>query len=901
MIGKEFAHYLISSRLGAGGMGEVYRARDARLGRDVAVKMLPEAFAQDSERIARFEREAKLLASLNHACIASLYGFEESGGRHFLVMELVEGETLAERVGHGAIPVEEALKISYQIAEALEFAHEKGIIHRDLKPANVKITPEGKVKVLDFGLAKAFAPAGTPQDIMSSPTLSVAATTPGVILGTAPYMSPEQAKGFDADRRSDIFSFGAVLYEMLTGRQSFVGDTITEVIASVLARQPDLNVLPANINPRIEELIRRCLEKDIKRRRQTIADVRLEIEAILTDPHGLKLRPHTVERRPRWKGTIPLVATAAVVAGLTAGVMWNRPPAENLRLARFSFALPEAQRLTRTGRHMITVSPDGSNIVYVANNQLFLRTISDLEARPIQGTDLDVDTPFFSPDSRWIAFHSNIEGKFKKIAITGGVSVTICDAQIPFGASWTDDGYILIGAGPAGILRVSANGGKPETVVSVKADEQAHGPQLLPDGDSILFTLVKGSTGIERWDKGQTLIHSLKSGQRRVLMEESGSDARYVPTGHIVYGLATTLLAVPFDLKNLKITGGPVPVVEGVRRSGTATGAANFGFSADGALAYIPGGVPNASGARTLAFVDRNGSRTPIPLPPANYFSPRISPNGKQLAVSTDDGKEAAVSVYDLAGSTSMRRLTFGGANRFPIWSYDGQRIIFQSDREKDLGLFWQRADGNGTAERLTKPEDHTSHIPDSVPDGRTLAFTVVGADGSIWVTSTDHDSKAKVLIDVPSTNQSNSSVSPDGHWIAYMSGESGTVNIYVQPLPPTGAKFQITTGLSLFPLWSPDGKQLFYVINRGALGDMWAVDVQTKPTFTMGKPTPLPIKSFPTSGGQGNPRGFDIAPNGKQFIIMQPAGETAAAEQSQQVVFTLHWFEELKQKAGTK
>jgi serine/threonine-protein kinase len=900
MVGKELSHYLISSRLGAGGMGEVYRARDVRLGRDIAVKMLPEAFAQDSERIARFEREAKVLASLNHAGIAALYGFEESDGRHFLVMELVEGETIAERVARGPIPVEDALKIAHQIAEALEFAHDKGIIHRDLKPANVKITPDGKVKVLDFGLAKAFAPASKPQDIMSSPTLSVAATTPGVILGTAPYMSPEQAKGFEADRRSDIFSFGAVLYEMLTGRQSFVGDTITEVIASVLARQPDLNALPANINPRIEELIRRCLEKDIKRRRQTIADVRVEIDAILADPQGLKLRPHAVEQRPLWKRAIPLVATAALVAGLTAGIMWNRRPAENVKVARFSFAIPEAQRLTRTGRHMISFSPDGSNIVYVANNQLFLRTISELEARPIQGTDLDVDTPFFSPDSRWIAFHSNTEGKFKKIAVTGGASVTICDAQLPFGASWTDDGHILIGAGSAGILRVSANGGKPETVVTVKADEQAHGPQLLPDGDSILFTLVKGSTGVERWDKGQIVIHSLKSGRRKVLMEESGSDARYVPTGHIVYALAATLLAVPFDLKDLKITGGPVPVLEGVRRAGVGTGAANFSTSADGSLAYIPGGVPNVAGARTLALVDRNGVRKSLPVPPANYFSPRISPNGKQLAVSTDDGKEAAVSVYDLSGSTSMRRLTFGGANRFPIWTYDGQRIIFQSDREKDLGLFWQRADGNGTAERLTRPEGQTSHIPDSFPDGKTLIFSVLGADGSIWKTSPDRESKAKVLIDAPSTNQFSSSVSPDGHWIAYISAESGQANIYVQPLPPTGAKFQITTGGGLFPMWSPDGKQIFYVINRGPFGDMWSLDVQTKPTFTFGKPTSLPIKSFPMNGGQGNPRGFDIAPDGKQFVIMQVAGE-AAAEPSQQILVTLHWFEELKQRTGMK
>src|SRR5215510_11702035 len=490
-IGTQLGTYEITALLGAGGMGEVYRARDTRLGRSVAVKMLPEAMAQDADRIARFEREARLLASLNHANIAALHGLEQSDGRNFLIMELVEGDTLAERIARGPMPVEEALKIAHQIADALEFAHEKGVIHRDLKPANVKVTLEGKVKVLDFGLAKALAAPAMDANLMSSPTLSALATIPGMILGTAPYMSPEQANGFEADQRSDIFSFGAVLYEMLTGRQAFKGDTIAQVVASVLARQPEYLLLPSNLNPRVEELLQRCLEKDPKRRRQAIGDVRIELEVVIADPRGLQIPSgRVVEKRPLWRRALPFVATAIVIAGITAAGMRLLRPSERIKLTRFSVVVPETQRFTRTGRHVIAISPDGEKIVYVANQQLYLRTMAEMEPRPIQGTALDVDSPVFSPDSQWLAFHTNPENKLKKIAITGGASVTICDAQIPFGVSWSSDAHILIGQGAAGILRVSENGGKPETVVTVNADEQAQSPQLLPDGDSILFTFA---------------------------------------------------------------------------------------------------------------------------------------------------------------------------------------------------------------------------------------------------------------------------------------------------------------------------------------------------------------------------------------------------------------------------
>jgi serine/threonine-protein kinase len=736
---------------------------------------------------------------------------------------------------------------------------------------------------------------------MSSPTVSLVATNADVILGTAPYMSPEQAKGYEADQRSDIFSFGTVLYEMLTGRQPFRGDSITEVIASVLAREPDLSALPANIHPRIEELLRRCLEKNVKRRRQTIADVRIEIEAMMADPHGLQFQSRAMESRPIWKRAMPFIATAVVIAAVTAMTIGILRPLEHPRVTRFPFVLPEGERFSRTGRHMIAVSPDGANVVYVANQQLYIRTMAELESHPIQGTALDVDTPFFSPDSSWIAFHSNTENKFKKIAITGGAPITICDSQLPFGASWAPDNSILIGAGTAGILRVSANGGKPETVVAVKVGEAAHGPQLLPNGDGILFTLAKG-TNLDRWDKAQIIVQSLKSGERKVLFD-GGSDARYGPTGHMLYALGSTVLARPFDVNSLQFTGSPAPVIEDVFRPAAQTGAANFSFSDDGSMVYIGGGIGySAADSRILALVDRTGARKQMPIPPGNYFNPRISPNGKQLAVNSDDGKEVAIWIYDLAGTNSMRRLTFRGANRFPLWSSDGLRVVFQSDREKDFGLFWQRADGNGPAERLTKPAAETSnHAPDSwSPDGKTLLFSVLpgAGDASIWSTSIGPDSKANVLIDSPATNESDSTFSPDGHWVAYRSNApGGPSKVYVEPFPPTGAKYQITTTTGTFPTWSPDGKHIFYFQNTAGVGDMMSVDVQTNPTFTFGEPSALPIKGIITNGGPGNPRGYDITPDGKNFLVMLPAAEAESNQRLNEIYITLHWFEELKQR----
>jgi eukaryotic-like serine/threonine-protein kinase len=927
-VGTRLGSLEITALLGKGGMGEVYRARDTKLKRDVAVKILPDEFSRDADRVSRFQREAEVLASLNHPNIAAIYDLQEANGSRFLVLELIEGETLADRIARGPIQVEEALDIAKYICEALEAAHEKGIVHRDLKPGNVKITPEGKVKVLDFGLAKAMsganasatarshqgidsAPANV--NLSNSPTLPVTDTIAGMILGTAAYMSPEQVRGENTDTRSDVFSFGCVMYEMLTGRQAFQGTTVSDILASVLAREPDFSSIPPKINPKLPQLIRRAVEKQPKRRWQAIGDLHIELEAAMSDPFGSQLLiERTLPRRPLWKRAIPIVLTAVVVAAVTAAITWKFRPVRTGGLTRFSFAIPEGQRLTRGGRHLIALSPDGANLVYVADNQLYLRAMADREPRPIEGTNLDPDTPFFSPDGRWLAFHSGAENKFKKIPINGGLAVTICDSPLPYGASWSSDSQIFFGGGPAGILRVPANGGKPETVVSVKPNELASAPQLLPGGNAILFTLANGQSG-DRWDKAQIVVQSLKSRSRTTLLD-GGSDARYVPTGHIVYASSSTLLAFPYDIAKLARTGNPVPVIEGVLRAGGfGTGAAQFSFSASGSMVYFRGMNSSSGNGRMLALVDRSGDRKRLDVPILPYLQPRISPDGKQLVVSTDDGTEAAVWVYDLGGTTAMRKLTFEGGNRFPLWTRDGQRVVFWSVREGGADLFWQRVDGTGAAEKLAKlgQFEGIGYSPDFWSlDGKTLIFSSLRTnDTGLWSLSMERDSKATVLIDLPSTRDDSASISPDGHWLAYQSGDVGRLNIYVQTFPPTKTKYQLTMndeyrpyfGDAIFPIWSPDGKQIFFTRLERSSGRtrLSSVDVQTQPSFAFGKQMLLPIEGFILNGGAGMPRGYDITPDGRQFLMMLPPSEPASpTARPPQIEITLNWFEELKQRA---
>jgi serine/threonine-protein kinase len=910
-IGTQFGSLEITELLGKGGMGEVYRARDLKLKREVAIKILPEEFLRDAGRVSRFQREAEVLASLNHPNIGAIHSLEEANGSRFLVLELVEGDTLADRIRRGALPLDDALHIAKSICEALETAHEKGVVHRDLKPANVKVTPEGKVKVLDFGLAKAMENTPVSGSLSQSPTLSFAGTQAGMILGTAAYMSPEQAKGLNTDQRSDIFSFGAVLFEMVTGRQAFQGDSVSEVLASILAREPDLSLLPPSVNPKIVNLLRRALEKNPKRRWHAIGDVRVELETLLADPQGTLLQATPVAAlKPLWKRALPVITAIVLTAALTSAGIRYFKPAVSLPITRFPVTLAEGQQFTNPGRLFVAVSRDGSQMVYVANLRLYHRAMAELEARAIPGSEVWAATvnPVFSPDGRSLAFYAASDNTLKKIAVSGGASVTLCPVESNvYGMSWGEDG-IVFGQGSRGIFKISENGGKPELLVKAEAGELAGSPQILPGGKALLYTISTGG-GAEAWDKGQIFVQSLKPGGARKPIIQGGADGRYVSTGHIVYAFGGTLFAVPFDLGRLQVTGGHVPVVEGVRRSG-ATGSAQFSFSDTGSLIYIPGPVSATTGSdRVLATISlQSGQAGPsgierLKAPPKGYGFPRVSPDGKQVAVSTDDAKDTNVWIVDLAGATAPRQLTLGGANQFPVWA-GGDRVAFQSDREGDAGIFWQKADGTGTAERLTKPEKGIAHIPDSwSPDGKWLAYTAVkGTEYSMWVLSLQ-DKKATVFAEKAGTRIGRAAFSPDGHWLAYQSNETGTNQIFVQPFPATGAKYPVVEGGH--PFWSPDGQTI--ILNPGA-GLIGTVSIKTRPPFSFGPLVQLPGGTSGLFGRNpaNEPRMWDITNDGKRILGVsnQSIGDATSssgtpAAPSIQVV--LNWFEDLKQRMTTR
>ena len=592
--GAHLGSYEILAAIGAGGMGEVYRARDTRLNRDVALKILPDTFTHDPERVARFRREAHVLAALNHPHIAAIYGLDEANGSQFLVLELVDGESLDMRAARGPIPVAEALEIARQVAEALEATHDKGIIHRDLKPANIALTNDGQVKVLDFGLAKTAEVMSGTTPVTNSPTITspTMMSAVGVILGTAGYMSPEQAKGLTSDKRSDVWAFGCVLYEMLTGTRAFAGDDVSDTLAAVLRSEPDWTALPKDVSTNTRLLLQCCLEKDRKKRIGDMSTARFLIAqpGIVDTAADVALRRPT----PMWRRAVPFLVTAVVAAALVAGIAWTlRPSPTPATISRFTIPLPQGQVFTNDGRHVVAISPDGGQIVYVANGQLHLRSMANLESVPIPGTESrqGVLNPVFSPDGRSIAFWVAEDRTIRKMAINGGGAVTVCTAERPTGISWDASG-ILFGQGHKGVMRVAAAGGEPETLVRVKEDEVAHGPQMLPDGRHVLFTVATG-TSADRWDKAKVVLQALNSDDRKTLID-GGSDGRVLPTGHIVYALGGTLLAAPFDLRRLEVKGGPVAILEGLRRGNTPEinpGVAHFSVSTNGALIYVPGPV----------------------------------------------------------------------------------------------------------------------------------------------------------------------------------------------------------------------------------------------------------------------------------------------------------------------
>jgi Tol biopolymer transport system component len=892
-------------------MGEVYRAADTRLKREVAIKVLPDALAQDPDRVARFQREAELLASLNHPNIAAVYGLEQAHGLTAIVMELVDGDTLDGRLTPRAIDLDEALAIARQICDALEAAHEKGVIHRDLKPANIKITPEGRVKVLDFGLAKMLETDPKGSALSMSPTLSVHATYAGVILGTAAYMSPEQARGKPVDRRTDVWAFGCVLYEMLTGKHAFEpGETVSDAIASVLTREPDLNTLPAGTPPSIRRLLRRCLQKDPQERLPHIGAARLEIdEARGGSPEeqtaATVVVPATTTRPRGWQRAIPVAAALLAGAAIAGYGVWMLRPEPSRAVTRFVIPLPADHSFTNTGRQVVALSPDGSNLVYVANQRLYLRSMATLEARPIAGSDIAAGLlhPVFSPDSQSLAFYSRADGALKRLGVGGGTPVTICAATDPYGIGWDEFG-IVVGQAGKGVLRVSANGGTPEVIAAVGSDQVATSPQMLPGGKTVLFSLKKIA---DSWDKGQLVVQRLGSGERKVVVD-GGADGRYLPTGHLVYAVSGVMFAVPFDPGRLAISGGAVAVVEGVRRGGLTggqTGAAQFSFSSTGALAYVPGPAKlGAAGERDLALFDRKGAAQPLKLPPDAYSSPRASPDGKAIAFETEDDKEAIVWVYDLGGNSARRRLTFGGKNRWPIWSPDGQWIAFQSDREGDLAIFRQRADGSGVAERLTKPEAGTSHSPQSwSPDGTTLLLTVQkDPQFALW-TMTMKDRRMAAFGDVQSIIPTEAAFSADGRWIAYQARASTAEeggHVFLQPFPSTGAKYLVPRAGG-HPYWIAKSGEL--ILNTSP-SQSSSIAVTTTPRVEFGKPADFSRLPRTETNPSTSRRSADAMPDGEHVIGVMPTvvvANVAAAAGGSQISVVLNWFDEVRQRVPVK
>jgi len=818
------------------------------------------------------------------------------------VMELVEGPTLAERIAAGPLPLEEALPLARQMTDALELAHEKGVTHRDLKPANIKVTPQGAVKLLDFGLAKALDESPGPSSGQNSPTLSVAPTQAGMILGTAAYMSPEQARGTPVDQRADIWSFGVVLYEMLVGKQLFGGEMVSDSLAAVITKEPDWEALPADTPAVIRQLLVRCLRKPLKSRLQAIGEARIAIEEHLASPVAPSPSPPVAPSLSSPVAPSPLRSVPWALAGVLtvalAACLWawwrDTRPVER-PLMRLNVDLGPDIALASIGGANAILSPDGTRLAFVSQDgrgaqRLHIRRLDQPQSRPLPGTE-EARNPFFSPDGQWVAFFSG--NKLKKIPVEGGANVTLCDAgPVAPSGSWGEDGYIVANLGNrSDLFRVPPAGGTPEPVIKSNERENIqHWPQVLPGGKAVLFTAgsLGGGLNID--------VQILATGRRKTL-QRGGSNGRYLPSGHLVWVHQGALFAAPMNLDRLELAGPAVPVLEEVvSRSGH--GGAQFDFSPAGTLVYLSG--KGREDGVTIQWLDSAGKTQPLLAKQGSYYSPRLSPDGKRLAVAVRDGANEDIWVYDSERDT-LSRLSFDPApDGHPIWTPDGKHIVYRSGTH----IAWAPADGSGRTQRLM--EGKTIRRPHSfTPDGKRLAFLEAGPEGGIWTVPVEADSKNQLRAGKPEVFLGGPPIdaealfSPDGKWLAYTSSESGTPEVYVRPFPggATGGRWQISNGGGMFPRWSRNGRELFY--RNVDSSRIWVAPYTVKGgALVAEKPRVWSQKRFTSIGPYPN---LDLAPDGKRFAVLMAPDSTGAEKSLAQLTFLLNFFDELRRRAPLK
>ncbi len=890
-IGTQLGSHEITALLGKGGMGEVYRARDLKLKRDVAIKILPEEFARDADRVSRFQREAEVLASLNHPNIAAIYDLEEAGGSRYIVLELVDGETLAERLRRGPLPIEEALDIAKSVCDALEAAHEKGVVHRDLKPANVKITPDGKVKVLDFGLAKAREGAAEDVDLSNSPTLmSVSAS--GTILGTTAYMSPEQAKGAVLDRRTDVFAFGSVLYEMLTGQCTFPGDTVSEILAAVIRAEPDWSKLPTDIPSGIRRLLSRCLQKDRSRRLRDIADARFQIEEALNDPVR---SPATARNYREWAGWIVAVVFISATLFYVARPSINSPSGDPIS---FSILPPErtafsAALNTTVNVPQFALSPDGRALAFGAQAPagkptLWVRSMEQVSAHELAGTE-DAQDPFWSPDGRWIGFFA--EGKLKKIPAAGGAVQVITQTAADFrGGTWGPEDTILFANGTEAILQVNSAGGKtmPVTVIDASRREVTHrNPQLLPDGHHFLYINVGSSV-----EQSGVYAGSLDDKTKKLLLRLNAS-AIYVPPGYLLFVDGDTLLGQAFDTKRLEFNGQSFLVAEHVGRNSafmSAVSASRTGTT----IAYAGTIAQNGR----LTWVDRGGNALgPTGTPDGDYVDFRLSPDEKRLAASLVNAKAGTVDIWltDLARNSTSRFASGGLVTATPLWSPDGSRLVFRTNRNGNLEIYEKSAAGGGSDRPLLLTDAYrAANIPsaniiltDWSPDGQSILFSVPGtASGTdLWLLPLAQNGKPEKFIASPA-EELHGNFSPDGHLVAYTSNESGKFDVYVETFPRSDRKWPVSTTGGYEPRWRGDGGEIYYLSEDRKL---MAVSVGPGPSF--GVPKVLFQTRVP-AGVTANRVHYVPSRDGRRFLVNQ-SGDAAPNP----ITVVLNWTAALTKK----